>query len=102
MRFSIRIDDENDTHTRFTVFANGANGGSVCLRTDEFEEFRHRLVKRATRFKLASGAYRAVDYDHDPPDEDCPKCETGCDNCQGGVIPFEWSIDWDELAARRG
>jgi hypothetical protein len=57
--------------------------------------------RRAQVIVLATGRTRAVDYNHDPPDADCKKCTSGCDYCQDGIIPWEWSIDWDALAAER-
>jgi hypothetical protein len=43
MKIHLRIDESNPTHTRFTVFANGANCGTLVLRTDEFFHF-HQIV----------------------------------------------------------
>ncbi len=56
------------------------------------------MTDRATHVRNAMGQTRPVDYEHDPPDYDCVNCTSGCDFCQGGIIPWEWSIDWDAIA----
>lgn len=35
MKLHLRADIVNDTHTRFTVFMNGANCGQLCMRREE-------------------------------------------------------------------
>lgn len=52
---------------------------------------------RATKIRLATGKDRDVSYEDG--DEDCPKCESGCEQCVNGIIPWEWHIDWDSLAS---
>jgi len=39
MKITLRADEANGTHTRFTVFANGANCGQLCMREDEATAF---------------------------------------------------------------
>ena len=39
----MRADECNPTHTRFTVFVNGANCGQLCMRADEATSF-HQIV----------------------------------------------------------
>ncbi len=40
----IRADSANGTHTRFTVFMNGANCGQLCMRQDEAIFFHHLVM----------------------------------------------------------
>lgn len=35
MKITLRADEANGTHTRFTVFVNGANTGQLCMSEDE-------------------------------------------------------------------
>jgi hypothetical protein len=35
MKIHIRIEDSNAAHTRLTVFLNGANTGTLCMRTED-------------------------------------------------------------------
>ena len=39
MNINLRADEANGTHTRFTVFANGANCGQLCMREEEAVAF---------------------------------------------------------------
>ena len=39
MKLHIRIDDENQRHRHFTVFANGANCGRLCMERAEADAF---------------------------------------------------------------
>mgnify|MGYP001599406432 CR=1 FL=1 len=34
MKLHIRLDQSHASHTRFTVFVNGANCGQLCMRTE--------------------------------------------------------------------
>jgi hypothetical protein len=43
MKIHLRIDSSDPSHTRFTVFANGANCGDLCMTTNEFANF-HQIV----------------------------------------------------------
>ena len=52
MRIHLRADEANGTHTRFTVFVNGANCGELCMREEE-AIFFHEVVLRST-YKLPS------------------------------------------------
>ena len=39
MKITLRADEANGAHTRFTVFVNGANAGQLCMREDEATSF---------------------------------------------------------------
>ena len=41
MRFSTQVIDTNSAHVRFSLFANGANCGQLCMRVDEYEAFKN-------------------------------------------------------------
>jgi hypothetical protein len=45
MRFRLRIDEHNPEHASFTVFANGANCGSLTMRVAEYTAFAAMLRK---------------------------------------------------------
>jgi hypothetical protein len=44
MNVHLRADEANGTHTRFTVFVNGANCGQLCMREDEAIYFHHMAM----------------------------------------------------------
>lgn len=46
MKLHLRADEVNDTHTKFTVFLNGANCGQLCMKEEEAFYF-HELVARS-------------------------------------------------------
>ena len=52
MQLHLRADEANGTHTKFTVFLNGANCGQLCMREEESIYF-HELVLRSN-YKLSS------------------------------------------------
>ena len=39
MKITLRADEANGTHTRFTVFVNGANAGQLCMLEEEAVTF---------------------------------------------------------------
>jgi len=39
MKVHLRADEANGTHTRFTVFMNGANCGQLCMTEEEAAYF---------------------------------------------------------------
>ncbi len=39
MKIHFRIDDSNETHSRFTVFVAGKHCGQLCMGTDEIVHF---------------------------------------------------------------
>ena len=43
MKVSIRFDDSNIEHTRFTIFINGANCGTLTMKTLEACSF-HQII----------------------------------------------------------
>jgi hypothetical protein len=45
MKVHLRADEANGTHTRFTVFMNGANCGQLCMREDEAIYFHEVLTR---------------------------------------------------------
>ena len=47
MKFHLRADEATGTHTRFTVFAKGANCGQLCM-TEEEAVFFHDMMTRST------------------------------------------------------
>ncbi len=51
MKLHLRADEANDTHTRFTVFMNGANCGQLCMRTEEAIFFHDALLRTKYRLK---------------------------------------------------
>lgn len=44
MAFGLRIDDQNSQHVRFTLFANGANCGQLCMSIREYWRFCAILI----------------------------------------------------------
>ena len=50
MRVNLRGDGSNGTHTKFTVFMNGANCGQLCM-TEEEAVFFHDVILR-TSYKI--------------------------------------------------
>ena len=47
MKFHLRADEANGTHTKITVFANGGNCGQLCM-TEEEALFFHDTIMRST------------------------------------------------------
>ena len=47
MKLHLRADEANGTHTRFTVFMNGASCGQLCMNEDE-AFFFHQVVMKST------------------------------------------------------
>jgi len=47
MKLHLRADEANGTHTRFTVFMNGANCGQLCMSEDE-AIFFHEVIMRSS------------------------------------------------------
>lgn len=45
MKFTFRIDETGGPHTRFTIFANGANCGQLCMDNIEALDFLRVLSK---------------------------------------------------------
>ena len=41
--FTFRVDEQNDKHTIITIFNRGANAGSVCVLTEDADEFIRRI-----------------------------------------------------------
>jgi hypothetical protein len=37
MTFNLRIDSQNSEHVHFTLFANGASCGRLCMRVREYQ-----------------------------------------------------------------
>ena len=52
MKIHLRADSANGTHTRFTVFMNGANCGQLCMREKQ-AIFFHGIVM-LTEYKIPS------------------------------------------------
>lgn len=46
MKFHLRADEANGTHTKITVFANGANCGQLCMNEEE-ALFFHDMILRS-------------------------------------------------------
>lgn len=44
MKVHLRADEANGTHTKFTVFMNGANCGQLCMNEDEAIFFHHLVT----------------------------------------------------------
>jgi hypothetical protein len=44
MRFVIRFDSWKGDHVRFTIFGNGGNCGSLCMRVGEYQAFVATLL----------------------------------------------------------
>ena len=64
MKLNIRLDQSHASHTRFSVFANGANCGQLCMRTeDEAVEFlmilRHGLCDSLDSYVETGMLYEA-------------------------------------------
>ena len=47
MKIHLRVNSSNPRHTRFTVFMNGANCGTLVMTNEEFEKFRDLLRRGA-------------------------------------------------------
>jgi hypothetical protein len=47
MKIHLRVNSTNPRHTRFTVFMNGANCGTLVMTNEEFEKFRDLLRRGA-------------------------------------------------------
>jgi hypothetical protein len=62
MKIHIRFDESNEQHTRFTIFANGANCGQLCMRTDEAVHF-HMIVAHGTSAQLDEFVSSGLVYD---------------------------------------
>lgn len=45
MRVHLRADSADGTHTKFTVFMNGANCGHLCMTQDEAIFFHERVLR---------------------------------------------------------
>ena len=43
MRYSVEIDFQTSSHTKFRFFVNGGLAGGLVLRNEEFEDFKQRL-----------------------------------------------------------
>lgn len=75
MKVHLRADSADGTHTKFTVFMNGANCGKLCMREEE-AVFFHQLVMCSTwpskTFNdevVASGRW-GKEADEDPKDSE--------------------------------
>jgi hypothetical protein len=67
--FTIRIDSSNPAHTHFTVFANGANCGTLTMRPDEFDAFQElvagaHVIHVEQSVAEVSGEFVGVRIDH--------------------------------------
>jgi len=51
MKIHLRADSADGTHTKFTVFMNGANCGQLCMREDEALFFYHVIELSAWLLK---------------------------------------------------
>ena len=51
MKITLRADEANGTHTRFTVFMNGGNCGQLCMREDEAGAF-YMIISNGVHPKL--------------------------------------------------
>jgi len=49
MHFSLRTDSRNDRHIRFTIFADSAKCGQLCMTVDEWKKFSATLLIGARR-----------------------------------------------------
>ena len=47
MKIHLRVNSINPRHTRFTVFMNEANCGTLVMTNEEFEKFRDLLRRGA-------------------------------------------------------
>ena len=45
----LRVDDTNPRHVHFSVFANGARCGKLCMTVDEYSKFASVLLIGANR-----------------------------------------------------
>ena len=54
LKLHLRVEEENSTHVHFTVFANGANAGTLCLTSEEWTQFVEQLSlgKRENEFMV--------------------------------------------------
>lgn len=43
MRLHIKIDDENEVHTKITIFIDGANCGQLCLSSGDWPVVKNVL-----------------------------------------------------------
>ena len=46
-KFEIYVDEKSDSHVNFRIFVNGALAGKLCLRVDEFADFRNLITPEA-------------------------------------------------------
>jgi len=44
MRFHLRVDQSHPRHVYFTVFANGANAGTLTMTGEEYDTFKRALL----------------------------------------------------------
>jgi len=47
MNIHLRLDQVTGEHTHFTVFVSGANCGTLCMRSNEFQQFKALLFAGA-------------------------------------------------------
>ena len=65
MKLKLRIDKQNPEHTHFTVFCNGANCGTLCMRNDEFKSFTTGIEIINTIRNMAKTYCNAIDTETD-------------------------------------
>lgn len=69
IKLHLRADEANGTHTRFTVFMNGANCGQLCMRQDEAVFFHdvilHSKFRLSTDEIYSSGKWIKAEVDND-------------------------------------
>ena len=54
MEIHIRIDEENDRHTKITVFIDGANCGKLCLASPDWPLLKAIFSKGTSYVPIAS------------------------------------------------
>lgn len=73
-RFVFRVDARNKQHTHFTVFANGANCGHLCMTNEEFMSFCVALEEGQADVKCeevhtVTFVSKDLDWTHIPEEE---------------------------------
>lgn len=61
MKLHLRANEANGTHTKFTVFMNGANCGELCMKEEEAVYFHHIIMMSTYRIEgdenISSGVW---------------------------------------------
>lgn len=51
IRWSVKLDSENPSHTRLTLFEDGGNAGRLCLTANAYPHFVDALANHASRIR---------------------------------------------------